>query len=116
MIVIPIHKTNEILSVASVFDKAKWFAFVKDNEIIVKEKETYSPLALKQWLLQNGVTVLIFRKITNLQYQMIKNEKDIQIFYTGYSRINLSDALIRYKNKELTKIDDNNYSSILHHF
>ena len=116
MIAIPIQKSKEVWMVAPLLDKAKWFAFIKDNEIVIEEKKTYSPFALKHWLLEKDVAMLILRKITNLQYQIIKEENHIKLFYTGYAKIKMSDAINRYKNRQLTRIDNSNDSSIIHHF
>ncbi len=116
MIAIPIQKTKEILTISAVLDRAKWFAFIKDNKIEIEDKQTYTPFALKEWFFKKGVKTIVLRKITNLQYQILREESSMKFVYAGYSRIKMDDAIHKYKNGQLTTIDNNNYNSIIHRF
>ena len=113
MIAIPLKLNKENSAVAPLFGKAKWFAFVKDGNIMIEKNEAQGGSGVVKWLLGKGVKTLIMQKMSQPPYLMIKEEGSISIFYVGAKRIELPEALKRYEADELVILDDTNAPDIV---
>ena len=113
MIAIPLKLNRENSAVASLFGKAKWFAFVENGNITIEKNEAQGGSGVVKWLLGKGVKTLIMQKMSQPPYQMIKEEGSISIFYVGSDRIELPEALKRYEADELIVLDNTNAQDII---
>ncbi len=113
MIAIPLKVNKENSALAPLFGKAKWFAFVEDGNISIEKNELKSGANVVNWLLGKGVKTLIMQKMSQPPYEMIKEEGSISILYVGSDRIELAEALKRYKANELVILDDTNAPDIV---
>jgi predicted Fe-Mo cluster-binding NifX family protein len=116
-IAIPIKTNKENSTVAPLFGKAKWFAFVEDGKINIEKNESQGGANVVEWLLRYGVSSLIIQKMSNPPYQIITKDERITIFYAGDERIELNELIKKYESDELTIVDDTNASDIIkeHH-
>ncbi len=113
MIAIPLKTNKENAALAPLFGKAKWFAFVENENITIEKNEAQGGSGVVKWLLEKGVKALIMQKMSQPPYQMIKEEGSITIFYVGSDRIELSEALKKHKANELVILDDTNAPDIV---
>ncbi|MEA1954065.1 MAG: NifB/NifX family molybdenum-iron cluster-binding protein [Campylobacterota bacterium] len=113
MIAIPLKLNKEDSALAPLFGKAKWFAFVEDGNISIEKNETQGGSGVVKWLLGKGVKTLIMQKMSQPPYTIIKEEGSITILYVGSDRIQLPEALNKYKADELVIVNDNNASDII---
>jgi len=114
MIAVPIKLNKQDSAVAPLFGKAKWFAFVsEDDEITIEKNEARQGSAVVKWLLEKGVDVLLMQKMSEPPYEMIQREGNITIFYVGSERITLSEAIKKYEDESLAIVDDSNANEII---
>ena len=113
MIAIPLKTNKENSAVAPLFGKAKWFAFVENENITIEKNEAQGGSGVVKWLLEKGVKTLIMQKMSQPPYQMIKEEGSISILYAGSDRIELPEVLRRYEAGELVILDDTNAPDIV---
>ena len=113
MIAIPLKTNKENSALAPLFGKAKWFAFVEDENITIEKNETQGGSGVVKWLLGKGVKTLIMQKMSQPPYEMIKEEGSIGILYAGSDRIELAEALKRYEADELVILNDTNAPDIV---
>lgn len=112
-IAIPVKTDKGNPAVAPIFGKAKWFAFVENGKISIEKNEEGSGVGVIEWLLRQGVTSLIIKKMSNTPYQMVKKDGRITVFYAGDERIELDELIKKYEADVLTIIDDSNASDII---
>ena len=113
MIAIPLKLNRENSALAPLFGKAKWFAFVENGNISIEKNEAQGGSGVVKWLLGKGVKTLIMQKMSQPPYEMIKREGSIAIHYAGSDRIELPEALSKYKANELVILDDTNAPNII---
>ena len=113
MIAIPLKTNKENSALAPLFGKAKWFAFVENENITIEKNEAQGGSGVVKWLLEKGVKTLIMQKMSQPPYQMIKEEGSISILYAGSDRIELPETLRRYEAGELVILDDTNAPDIV---
>jgi len=112
-IAIPVKTDKENPAVAPIFGKAKWFAFTENGKISIEKNEERSGVGVIEWLLRQGVTSLIIKKMSNPPYQMVKKDGRITVFYAGDERIELDELIKKYEADALTIIDDSNAGDII---
>ena len=112
-IAIPVKTDKENPAVAPIFGKAKWFAFVENGKISIEKNEEGSGVGVIEWLLRQGVTSLIIKKMSNPPYQMVKKDGRITVFYAGDERIELDELIKKYEADALMIIDDSNANDII---
>ena len=113
MIAIPLKTNKENSALAPLFGKAKWFAFIESGDITIEKNEAQGGSGVVNWLVGKGVKTLIMQKMSQPPYEMIKEEGSIRILYAGSDRIELSEALKKYKANELVILDDTNAPDII---
>jgi len=114
LIAVPVKFNKEDSPVSPLFGHAKWFAFVKDNNIEIKKNIYKSGMDVIQWFISEGVDVLIVKEIGITPYNVLKNFENIKIFYAGDGRIELLDLLDKFHNNQLQMMDDTTIHTILH--
>jgi len=65
------------------------------------------------WLAKEGVEVIIFQEMGITPYNLIKEIKAITLFHSGYDRLLLDEAIVKFKNDDLLLIDDTNIETII---
>ncbi len=113
MIAVPLKLNKEDSALAPLFGKAKWFAFVENDNITIEKNEAHGGSGVVKWLLGKGVKTLIMQKMSQPPYEMIKEEGSITIYYVGSDRIELPEALKRYKADALVILDETNAKDII---
>lgn len=113
MIAIPIKLNKKDSAIAPLFGKAKWFAFVKDGEVIIEKNEAQGGADVVRWLLEKEVKALVIQRMSQPPYQIIKEEGSIAIFHVGNERTLLAEAVKRYEDESLVIVDDTNSDEII---
>jgi predicted Fe-Mo cluster-binding NifX family protein len=114
-IAIPVKTNKENPAISPLFGKAKWFAFVDtDNDKIdIAKNECYGGIEVMNWLEQKGINIIIFQEMGTTPYSFIKEIGGITLFHSGYDRLLLNEAIKKFKNNELTLVDDTNIATII---
>ena len=113
-IAVPVKTNKENSAVAPLFGKAKWFAFVdEDNNIEIKQNLCHGGAEVIDWFLNESVTEIIFQEMGTTPYNLIKETDQIVLFHSGYNRILLLDVLLKFQQNQLTIVDDINITSII---
>jgi predicted Fe-Mo cluster-binding NifX family protein len=114
-IAIPVKTNKKNPAISPLFGKAKWFAFVDTNndKIDIAKNECYGGIEVMNWLAQKGVNIIIFQEMGATPYGFVKEMGDITLFHSGYDRLLLDEAIKKFKNNELTLIDDTNITTII---
>ena len=113
-LVIPIKTNKENPAVSPLFGKAKWFAFVDPNGTIeIKRNEANGGGEVIRWFASENVEAIVFEQMGSTPYNMIKEVGNITLFHSGYERILLNDVIEKFKNDNLTIIDDTNIEDII---
>ena len=115
LIAIPIKMNKKDAAVAPLFGKAKWFALIKDAEITIEANPCHGGKAVVDWLSDIGVNKLIIQEMGKSPYMKLKSYGDIELYHTGYGRNLIQEVLEKFKNNQLSKIDDSNIAEIIKH-
>jgi predicted Fe-Mo cluster-binding NifX family protein len=108
MIAAPVKRENVNAPISPLMGKSKWFA-VADNEGTIKiyKNNCESGREVAQWLASLGVTKLFFQHMGANPFLLLNKEK-IECFHVGSDRILFRDAILKYADGELTKVDIHN--------
>jgi len=109
MIAIPIKMAKEESAVAPLFGKAKYFAIANKGKIEILKNMCHGGNQVAMWLHSLGVKKLLvshmginpFHKLQNLQ---------IDVYFAGEERIMLKEALLKYADGDLIRINEVNFS------
>ncbi len=112
-IAIPVKMNNENPALAPLFGKAKWIAFVEDENITIVANEAHGGRAVVEWFARENVDTVIFQEMGATPYEMIKAIENMTLFHAGYERIVLDEVLAKFTLNQLTLIDDTNIGDIL---
>ena len=110
---IPVKTNKNNPAVSPLFGKAKWFAFVKDNQITIKENIYHNGADIIRWFVNENVNVLIIKEIGISPYHMIRKLGNIDIFYAGDNRIELTDVIDKFYNNQLQTVNETNINKII---
>jgi len=113
-IAMPVKTNKENPALAPLFGKAKWFAFVEDGKIEIKENPYKSGTYVAKWLVDKGVEALIFMEMGQSPYELLKETK-IKLYHAGFDRILLLDAIEKFNNGELQELTGESMSNIIKH-
>jgi len=114
-IAIPVKTNKENPPLSPLFGKAKWFAIVDNDKIEIVKNEQKGGRAVIEWLSSLGINTIIFQEMGHSPYEIIREIGDIELFHSGYDRILLSDALIKFEEDTLVIVDDTNIDAIIKH-
>jgi predicted Fe-Mo cluster-binding NifX family protein len=112
---IPVKMNKENPAIAPLFGKAKWFAIVQDEEVIIIPNNQSGGQAVIEWLYEMKVDALLIQEMGLKPYQKVKEQGTMALYHTGFERILLSDVLEKFKNNELEILDDTNMDEIIKH-
>ena len=112
-IAIPVKTNKENPAVAPLFGKAKWFAFVQDGEISVKQNTAEGGQAVVQWLTDEGADMLIIQQMGMMPYELLKAQGNIQIYHSGFERITLEEVLKKFEENALVLVDETQMNEII---
>ncbi|DAB40871.1 MAG TPA: hypothetical protein CFH81_00780 [Sulfurovum sp. UBA12169] len=114
-IAIPVKTNKENPAVAPLFGKAKWFAFIQDGEISIKQNSAEGGQAVVQWLTDEGADTLIIQQMGMMPYKLLKTQEGIKIYHSGFERITLEEVLKNFEENSLTLLDEAQMADIIKH-
>jgi len=112
---IPVKMNKENSAIAPLFGKAKWFAIVKDEEVMIIPNNQSGGQAVIEWLYEMKVDALLIQEMGLTPYQKVKAYGNMALYHTGFERILLTDVLEKFENNELEILDDTNMDEIIKH-
>jgi len=112
-IAIPVKMNKENPPLAPLFGKAKWFAFIRNNQIEITANPAHGGKAVVEWLVKEGVNIVIFQEMGLSPYEKIKDTGDMALFHAGYERILLADVLEKFQQNSLQMINDTNMAEVI---
>ena len=113
-IAMPVKTNKENPALAPLFGKAKWFAFVEDGKIEIKENPYNTGTYVAKWLVDEGVDALIFMEMGQSPYELLKETK-IKLYHAGFDRILLLDAIDKFNKNELKEATNEVMADIIKH-
>ena len=114
-IAIPVKMNKENPAIAPLFGKAKWFAIVENNEVSIVTNENAGGQAVIEWLANMNVDTILMQEMGRNPYEKVKSYGNINLYHVGFERNLLNDALEKFKQELLIKVDDENMESIIKH-
>ena len=112
---IPVKMDKENPAVAPLFGKAKWFAIVEHQEVIIIPNNQSGGQAVIEWLYEMKVDALLIQEMGFSPYQKVKELGTMMLYHTGFERILLNDVLEKFKYDDLEILDDTNIEKIIKH-
>jgi predicted Fe-Mo cluster-binding NifX family protein len=114
-IAIPVKTDKENPAIAPLFGKAKWFAFIEDNNVNIMKSPIQEGRAAIEWLIREGVDTIIMQEMGSGPYSMIRAHGGIKLYHSGYERITLDLVLKKFADNALIKLDETNIDEIIAH-
>lgn len=112
-IAIPVKTNKENPAVAPLFGKAKWFAFIQDGKISIKQNTAEGGQAVVQWLTDEGADTLIIQQMGRMPYKLLKAQGNVHIYHSGFERITLEEVLKKFEENALNLVDDTQIDEIV---
>ncbi|MDQ1325926.1 MAG: hypothetical protein QG564_1050 [Campylobacterota bacterium] len=112
-IAIPVKTNKENPAAAPLFGKAKWFAFIQDGEISIKQNSAEGGQAVVQWLTDEGADTLIIQQMGMMPYKLLKAQENVQIYHSGFERITLEEVLKKFEENALVLVDETQMNEII---
>ncbi len=100
--------------VSPLFGHAKYFAFIDGDEIEVVPNEYDGGMDVVRWLLHRGTGVVIVQHIGKKPFEVLQ-QKGVEVWYAGEGRIPLTEALQRWREGKLLRIDSSNIDRFARH-
>jgi len=113
-IAMPVKTNKENPALAPLFGKAKWFAFVEDGKIEIKENPYKSGSDVVKWLISQNIDSLIFMEMGHTPYEILK-QTNIKLYHAGFDRILLLDAIDKFNKNELKELTNDVIADIIKH-
>ncbi|WP_281951857.1 NifB/NifX family molybdenum-iron cluster-binding protein [Nitrosophilus kaiyonis] len=114
LIAIPVKFNKENPPISPLFGHAKYFAFIKDNEIKIEENPYDGGVQVVNWLLEKEVDVIITQHIGLKPFVLLHNE-GVKCYFGGDGRILLKDAIENFKKGNLEEINEENIEKFARH-
>ncbi len=112
---IPVKMNKENPAIAPLFGKAKWFAIIKDGEVMIIPNNQSGGQAVIEWLYEMKVDALLIQEMGISPYEKVKEHGSMALYHTGFERILLKSVLEKFENNELVILDDTNMDEIIKH-
>ena len=112
-IAIPVKTNKENPAVAPLFGKAKWFAFVENEGVSIKQNPAKGGKAVIEWFAQEGVDTIIMQEMGVTPYETIQAHGGITLYHSGYERILLDELIAKFADGELEMLDDTSMAKII---
>jgi predicted Fe-Mo cluster-binding NifX family protein len=114
-IAIPVKMNKENSAIAPLFGKAKWFAIIEDEKIMIEKNPAEGGRGVIEWLHQIHVDTIIIQEMGQSPYNMIQQLGGIKIYHAGFERMTLQEALEKFDQDALPLLDDTGMSKIIAH-
>jgi len=114
-IAIPIKLNKEDSAIAPLFGKAKWFAIVEDGALTIIPNNQSGGQAVIELFYEMKIDALLIQEMGITPYEKVKEYGTMTLYHTGFERILLGEVLEKFKNDELTLLDDTNMDEIIEH-
>ena len=114
-IAIPIKLNREDSAIAPLFGKAKWFAIVEDGALTIIPNNQSGGQAVIELFYEMKIDALLIQEMGITPYEKVKEYGTMTLYHTGFERILLGEVLEKFKNDELTLLDDTNMDEIIEH-
>ena len=113
MIALPIKTEKKESVLAPLFGKAKWFAFVaEDGAISVSQNKAEGGIKTARWFESLGVKTLITCHLGEKPFHALQ-KAGINIYFAGKERIEVAEALQKFKEGTLLEVNVTNYAELL---
>lgn len=109
MIAIPIKMGKEESAVAPLFGKAKYFAIANKGVIRIVKNEKLGGNQVAIWLQSLGVKKVIVQHMGINPFHKLQNLQ-IDVYFAGEERIMLKEALLKYADGDLVRVNEVNFS------
>jgi predicted Fe-Mo cluster-binding NifX family protein len=114
-IAIPVKTNNTNPAVSPMFGKAKWFAFVEDNQVAIVKNSVGGGQAVIRWFIESGVDTVIIQEMGATPYEMIKAHGGMKLYHSGDERIMLEELLAKFHANMLRELDEDAMQEIIAH-
>lgn len=115
MIAIPVKTNKDNPAIAPLFGKAKWFAFIDGEKMIIEKNLCDGGKEVVQWLISKGVDKLIIQEMGINPYEKVKESGKIKIYHCGFERITTTEAIEKFNNNGLKILDEDAMRDIITH-
>jgi len=112
MITFPVKTNRENAAVSPLFGKAKYFAFYDGENISIEANPYSNGAAIVDWFKQKGVENLIIKEMGVNPYKKLK-QTNINIFYAGDKRIEISELIKEFEENKLEKLNEEKILEII---
>ncbi len=113
-IAMPVKTAKQDAAISPLFGHAKYFAFVQDGEVEIKQNPHDGGTAVVEWLLEEGVDMVITQHI-GLRPFVLLARNDVRCYYPGEGRVTIEEALQRCKKGQCEEIKENNIEKFARH-
>lgn len=114
-IAIPVKMNKENTAIAPLFGKAKWFAIIEDEKILIEKNPAEGGRGVIEWLHQIHVDTIIIQEMGQNPYNMIKKLGGMKVYHSGFERITLEETLEKFDQDVLPLLDETGMSKIIEH-
>lgn len=114
-IAIPVKMNKENSAIAPLFGKAKWFAIIEDEKIVIEQNPAEGGRSVIEWLHHIHVDTIIMQEMGQSPYHMIQKLGSMKVYHVGFERITLEEALEKFYRDALPLLDDTGMSKIIEH-
>lgn len=114
-IAIPVKMNKENTAIAPLFGKAKWFAIIEEEKIVIEQNPAEGGHGVIEWLHQIHVDTIIMQEMGQSPYHMIQKLGGINVYHSGFERMTLKEALEKFDQDALPLLNDTGMSKIIEH-
>jgi predicted Fe-Mo cluster-binding NifX family protein len=114
-IAIPVKMNKDNSAIAPLFGKAKWFAIIEDDKIMIEKNPAEGGRGVIEWLHQIHVDTIIIQEMGQSPYNMIQKLGGIKIYHSGFERMTLKEALEKFDQDALPILDETGMLKIIAH-
>ncbi len=114
-IAIPVKMNKDNSAIAPLFGKAKWFAIIEDEKIMIEKNPAEGGRGVIEWLHQIHVDTIIIQEMGQSPYNMIKKLGGMKVYHSGFERITLKEALEKFYQGALPLLDETGMTKIIEH-
>ena len=113
-VAMPVKMNRKDSAISPLFGHAKWFAFVDGENILIKQNPFDGGVAVVEWLLDEGVDVVITQHIGYKPFTLLQ-KMDIDVYYPGDGRVTIEGAMECLDQKNCDKITLENIEKFTRH-
>ncbi|BAF69260.1 NifB/NifX family molybdenum-iron cluster-binding protein [Nitratiruptor sp. SB155-2] len=102
-VAIPVKMNKKDSAISPLFGHAKWFAFIENGNITIKQNPHDGGVQVVEWLLDEGIDVVITQHIGLKPFTLLQ-KMDVDVYYPGDSRITIDEAMQCFNQNRCEKI------------